>query len=180
MNKINVTWGLAIVLILAAVSSRFLPHPHNFTAIGAMALFGGAHFSQKKWAMIIPFAALFLSDLFYNLIVYKTYGFGWWSVATYLSFGLVYLLGRMMLQNVNAKNVILASVSASVLFFFVTNTISWQYDALYTKDFTGLMLSYIAGLPFFYNELAANLLYGGLMFGIFAYRNEIIGRTVKG
>ena len=31
----------AILIVLAAIT-RFIPHPFNFTAIGAMALFSGA------------------------------------------------------------------------------------------------------------------------------------------
>lgn len=168
MNKINVNFGLAIVLILVAVSTRILPHPQNFTAIGAMALFGSAYFSKKNLAMLIPFLALFLSDIFLNYIKYDV-GFGWWSLATYLSFGLAFLVGTVILKQVNVKNVFLGSLGVSVVFFLVSNAISWLFDPIYSKDFNGLMTSLIAGIPFFQNELAANLLYSALMFGVYTF-----------
>lgn len=168
MNKINVNLGLAIVLVLVAISTRILPHPQNFTAIGATALFGSAYFTQKKWAMFIPFIALFISDLFLNYGRYDV-GFGWWSLATYLSFGVSFVVGMLILKKVNVKNIILGSLSASLLFFFISNTISWQFDPFYSKDFSGLMTSLIAGIPFFQNEFAANLLYSALMFGAYSF-----------
>lgn len=171
MRKINVNFGLAIVLILIAVSTRILPHPQNFTAIGAMALFGSAYFSKKNWAMLIPFLALFLSDIFLNYIKYDV-GFGWWSLATYLSFGLAFLVGTVILKQVNVKNVFLGSLGVSVVFFLVSNSISWLFDSIYTKDFNGLLTSLAAGVPFFQNEFAANLVYSALMFGTYAFATK--------
>ncbi|MEK6768780.1 MAG: DUF6580 family putative transport protein [Gemmatimonadota bacterium] len=54
-------------MILAAAASRLIPHPPNFAPIGAMALFGGACFAQKRWAFVMPLAAMFLSDLVLGL-----------------------------------------------------------------------------------------------------------------
>ena len=54
-------------LILAAAASRLLPHPPNFTPIGAVALFGGACLADKRLAFLVPLAAMFLSDLVIGL-----------------------------------------------------------------------------------------------------------------
>ena len=48
--------------ILAAAALRLLPHPPNFTPIGAMALFGGAYLGRRALAFVAPLAALLLSD----------------------------------------------------------------------------------------------------------------------
>ena len=55
------------VAILIAALSRLLPHLPNFTPVAAIALFGGAFLPDRKSAFIIPFAAMFLSDLFLGL-----------------------------------------------------------------------------------------------------------------
>ena len=44
---------LTALIIIAAIT-RLLPHPPNFTPIAAIALFGGACFSNKKLAFILP------------------------------------------------------------------------------------------------------------------------------
>ena len=49
--------------ILAAAALRLVPHPPNFTPIGAMALFSGAYLGRRGLAFVAPIAALLLSDL---------------------------------------------------------------------------------------------------------------------
>jgi hypothetical protein len=49
-------------LIAAAATSRLLPHPPNFTPIGAIALFGGAAFRDRRLAFAVPLLAMLLSD----------------------------------------------------------------------------------------------------------------------
>ncbi len=49
--------------ILFAACVRILPHPWNFTPIGAMALFGGAKLRNPWAAFLFPLSALFFGDL---------------------------------------------------------------------------------------------------------------------
>ena len=44
---------LALMIGLAALT-RLLPHPLNFTPIGAMALFGAAFFDRKWMGLVVP------------------------------------------------------------------------------------------------------------------------------
>ena len=57
---------IAIVLcfILFAAILRILPHPWNFTPVGAMALFAGAKLGRSWKAFLLPLVALFAGDLF--------------------------------------------------------------------------------------------------------------------
>ncbi len=55
-------WTL-ILMILAAAFSRLIPHMPNFTAIVAMGLLAGAHFQSRTLAVLVPLAALLVSDL---------------------------------------------------------------------------------------------------------------------
>ena len=48
-----------IAIILAAASSRLIPHPPNMASITAVALFGGAHFYDKRLAFLVPLTACF-------------------------------------------------------------------------------------------------------------------------
>ena len=54
-------------MILLAAASRLIPHPPNFAPITATALFGGAYFSDKRLAFVVPLTAMFLSDVVIGL-----------------------------------------------------------------------------------------------------------------
>ena len=63
-------------IILAAAALRLAPHPPNFTPIAALALFGGAHFSDRRAALGVPLRGQMLRHLLPNLmgpiVVYAT------------------------------------------------------------------------------------------------------------
>ena len=63
-----------------------IPHPPNFSPIEAVALFGGTYFAKRYWALIVPMAALFLSDLVLGLLNGGIY----WGYFGSLSYVLVY------------------------------------------------------------------------------------------
>ena len=159
-----------VVMILMAALSRLLPHPPNFTPIGGMALFGAAYFTKKHWAFLVPFLALWISDLVLNNIVYGAYydGFSWMGMPlVYVAFLLIALMGQGLLKKVQAKNVVLASLIASALFFLVTNLGSWWMNPMYPKSLLGIGEAYLAGLPFFFNTIAGDLFFSGVLFGGF-------------
>jgi len=60
---VNARFATLVAMILAAAATRLFPHPPNFTPIGAMALFGGAHFASPLVALAVPLCAMLLSDL---------------------------------------------------------------------------------------------------------------------
>src|SRR2546423_544781 len=75
-------------LILTAAFMRLAPHPWNFSAVGAMALFAGAQFRRRWAALIVPLASMALSDA-----VLGGYP-GLWL--TYLSLGLIVCIGFLL------------------------------------------------------------------------------------
>lgn len=157
--KLSPRFLLLTGMILIAAIVRLLPHPPNFAPIAAMALFGGAYFNRKVFAFAIPLAALFLTDLFL--------GFHNTMWAVYLSFVVIVGLGMVILKKKSVVKIILASVSASVLFFVVTNFAFWATDTLYPTTLTGLAACYTAAIPFFHNTVIGDLFFTGAMFGLF-------------
>ena len=169
-SKFNPNFAIVAIMIVVAAASRFMPHPPNFTPIGGMALFGAAYFAKKYWAFIIPFIALFISDLILNNVVYAADGFTLFSGFMFWTYGamfLIVLLGTQLLKKVNILNVVGTSVAASLVFFLVTNFGSWFIDPanLYADNIAGVGTALAAGLPYFWNTLAGNLVYAGVMFG---------------
>jgi hypothetical protein len=151
-------------MIISGALVRLLPHPPNFTPIGAMALFAGAQFATRRAAFVLPLGALLLSDLVYEAL------FGWGihsgMIFVYPSFAAIVLLGRTVRQHRRSVLAIgAAAFAGSVLFFLVTNLGVWLLGGLYPRDAAGLLACYVAALPFFGPLAAGDLLYSGMLFG---------------
>ena len=144
-----------LLVIIFAVILRLVPHLPNVAPIAAMALFGGTYLN-KKYALIVPLIALFLSDIFL--------GFYQGMLFVYGSFLLIGVIGLWLRNHKSFRNVILASIGSSVLFFLITNFGVWLTGTMYAKSLSGLLDSYIMGLPFFRNTLFGDLGYVGLFF----------------
>ena len=56
-----------VMLIAAAAATRLIPHPPNLTSVTALALFGGAYFSNRWQAFLVPLIALVVSDVMLGL-----------------------------------------------------------------------------------------------------------------
>ena len=70
-----------------------------------------------------------------------------------------------MIKQKKVSNIFLASVSASVLFFVITNFAVWAFGIYYPKGLSGLAASYTAAIPFFHYTLLGDLFFVTLMFG---------------
>lgn len=170
MNKNNIQLGTISLMILVAALSRLLPHPNNFTAVGAMALFGVAYISNKKWAFLIPTFALWVSDILLNNIIYRQYYPEFTLnpgtlLTTYLPFALIVMMGLFTLKKVNITNVLGTSLAASVIFFLVSNFFVWYHSINFPQTVLGLMACYYQAIPFFWNTLAGDLFFVGVLFG---------------
>lgn len=153
-----------LAMILAAAATRLLPHPQNLTAIGAMALFGGAYFQRRWLAVVVTLAAMLLSDVALSLTIYSQYGFSW-SPVTYAFMALTVGLGSLLRDRISVGRVAGAAILTGVLFFFVSNFFVWLGGTMYPRDLAGLRACYIAGLPYAINTLAGNLIYSAVLFG---------------
>lgn len=161
-NKIFNKKSLIITgLILVAVFSRFINHIPNFTPMVAIILFAGAYFERKHLAFFIPLAAMLISDIFI--------GFHQSMWAVYISYVLIATVGILLSKKMNLITIIASAIGSSVVFYLITNFGSWIYDPQYTKDFAGLIASYVKAIPFFRTELLSNLFYCAVFFGAFEF-----------
>ena len=167
---------LAALIFIAALT-RVIPHPPNFSPIEAVALFGGAYFAKRHWALLVPLLAMFASDLVLGLAKGGLY-WGYFASAGYL---LVYacialstLLGFGLRGRVGAGSVLAYSLAGSLLFFVLTNAGVWAFGAMYPHNAAGLAAAFIAGVPFFQWTVLGTLFYAALLFGGF----ELLRRQV--
>lgn len=164
----------ALVRLLNAAEPSVIS---TFTPIGAMGLFGGAQFSNRWKAYLLPLLALLLSDLTINLIVFKgQYGVmytGWYGV--YAIFALIVFIGQIILKKVNIKNILIAAIVASMthwmlsdlMSFFSPYSLDLRTGKPFAKDLDGLIQCYWQALPYLRNFFLGTLAYSALMFGAF-------------
>lgn len=172
-QKINLRFLVLVLLIVVAAFSRLVPHMPNFSPLGAIGLFGAAHFSKKWQAILIPLAATWLSDLFINNVIYAQYypQFTWLSTGFYWQYGsyvLITLAGLVILKTVNTKTVLTGALASTGIFFLVSNFGCWPGSS-YPQNFGGLMQCYAAGIPFLKGTMLGDLFYSTVLFGGFAW-----------
>ena len=153
--RLNTLAISAIILALAVF--RLLPHLPNISPVAAMALFGGAYFADRRMAFIVPFAALFLSDLILGM--HKS------MIFVYEGFSLTVFIGFALKDRVGITNTAFAMIAASLLFFALTNFGAWMTSGIYEKSANGLMQAFAAGIPFFQNSLLGNMVFAAVIFG---------------
>jgi hypothetical protein len=156
------------LIIFAIAMFRLLPHPPNVSPVAAMALFGGAYFSDKRVAFLVPFLALLLSDLLIGLHDTMIY--------VYAGFALTVVIGFWIRKKLNFSRIAFAVIISSLLFFAVTNFGAWFTSGLYPMTMDGLLQAYIAAIPFFQNSLLGNMVFATLLFGGFA----LLQRNIPG
>ncbi len=171
--KIKENLWVVIVIICVAIITRVIPHYPNFTALGAAALFGGAYLS-RKYGILVPIIALFLSDLLLNNLIYakqfphKYDGFIVLQTQTLWSYGallLIVFMGSRFIREGKILSLVGTSFGASVVFFLITNFAVWLGSTRYPDSLSGLFMSYGAGIPFFWNTVAGDLLFVAVFFG---------------
>lgn len=174
----------AIIVICFGAIYRLMPHPHNFTPVGAMALMGGMYLGKKYLALIIPVLVLLFSDFILNNTVNRIFfeehsGLVLWAdymtfnyIAIILTVGIGYILTRSSILN----KIIGGSLATSIVFFVVTNFGSWITIPAYSKDISGLMTSYAAGVPFFANTLMSDVLFISLFIFCIELSSKYISR----
>lgn len=154
MNKNNLI--VFVTLLILAVASRWFSHLWNFTLIGGVAYFAGSYFKNKGYAVALLFSSLLISDWFI--------GFHNQMLVVYFAFLAYVLLGSF----VNLKSAKLKiygfCISASLIFYFITNFAVWYEGQLYPQTLSGLFNCYVMAIPFYRNQFLGDLLATGLLF----------------
>lgn len=176
---------LIYFIIILAIISRFIPHIPNFAPITAIAIFSAAFLPWKK-AFGITLAARLVSDIFLGFFAWPlmvaVYGshlvgilFGLWikrskdvipaeaGIQTKGGHGSRIALRLSGMTNYKWFRIIASSLGASALFFFATN-FAFLYSN-YPHNLSGIIQSYINGLPFLRGTLMGDMFYSAALFG---------------
>ena len=149
---------LIVIIILIGAFSRIIPHPPNFTAIGAISILGGVYFGKNYLAFLVPILSMLISDFLLGFNM---------TLSVYLSFLIMIPLGIGIKNKLSNLSVIKTSIYASIVFFLITNFSVWIFSTVYPNNIYGLLICYYAGIPFFFNTLLGNIFFSFSLFGIY-------------
>ena len=188
MSKNNITprTTVLVAMILLAATFRLVQSSpvfsilSNLTPFGAMALFGGYYFRDKWKAVLIPVAALWISDIFLNRFYYYDhwaffYGGQLWIYGIFAAtVGLGMLMGRPTMLRLTGFG-----IGAALLHWLVSDFGVWLGGSTdittglpFTKDWNGFAKCLTLALPFLRNMIIGNLVFSGVMFGAFEWMRK--------
>ncbi len=159
-----------VFLAVLAIGSRFWAPMPNFTAVIAVAFSGGMLFGKRPSSVLFPILIVFFSDLIINNTLYAQGSFTWFTqgaVWLYVAYALVAGLGIRGKQKPQFVNYAIGGLVGSLLFYLITNFGVWATGTMYPKDFSGIIASYTAGLPFLLNQVLGTLVYSSIIYAVF-------------
>ena len=154
--------GLTWVAGLLTIVIRIMPHPANFSPVGALGLFGGG--KLRSWhAFTLPLAVMIASDFGLWLLTGFDGNYSPLHISrayVYASFLIYVAIGVWLLrERASFGRLLGACFLGSLQFFVVTNFFEWLLQPLqsfallpaefrYPRDLSGLLACYAAAIPF--------------------------------
>jgi hypothetical protein len=167
--------AISVAMVAGVITAilRVVPHPPNFSSVGALGLFGGARLPAWK-AYTFPLGVLILSDLILWVCTGfdPNYSLGHLSRSyVYASFMIYVFIGRWLADKNSIRSIVIVSTAGALQFFILTNFCEWLFQPLmqmpdfyrYSRGLDGLVACYIAALGFTQND-SATVLHPFMMF----------------
>jgi hypothetical protein len=150
---------LALFLIALDVFARTTPHIWNFMPVAATALFAGRTFGSRGLALLVPLAAMVLSDAIIGFDSLRM------EVIIYGCMLLPAVVGIASRRIGGPAVVVAAMLSCSLFFFAATNFAVWAFGSLYPHTLAGLAECFVAAIPFLEKTVFGDLLWTAVLFG---------------
>jgi len=156
---------LWIGMVVLGAFARLVPHPWNFTPMMAIGLFEGSQSRKASTGVLATLLALALSD--------AVLGFypGFWYV--YAAALIPVLFGVLIRDKSGPAAIAVAGLASSLSFFMITNFMVWATEPLYPHTAGGLAECYLAGIPFYRNQILGDAVYTVAIFGGYAVLSRL-------
>ena len=172
---------IAFAVLMRLAEPVLLGRLTNFAPMTAIALLGGAAYARRSVALAVVLASAAISDMLVNPILHgiaTPWYDGWyWQ---YLSYALIALAGRGLANRHSTLRVAVGGVSASLLFFVVSNFGVWASTGLYPHTTAGLTQCFMMAIPFYQATLAADLFFSVVLFGCYSLASARLVRRGSG
>ncbi len=155
---------ISIGVFLVLASSRFIPHPPNFTSLIALSFYVPALLGTR----FIP--AVILSFVLTDLII----GFHSTTIFTWGSVLLIGFLPTYFSRGITKR--ISGALLGALVFFIITNFGVWS-GGMYEYNISGLITCYTMAIPFFAYSIISTVVFSILI--EFIYKFNLIKKTIK-
>ena len=142
---------ISLGIFLALATSRFIPHPPNFTSLIALSFYVPVFFGIRFIPVVI------LSFALTDLII----GFHSAMIFTWGSVLLIGFLTTYFSSSITKR--LFGTLLGAIIFFIVTNLGIWIISGYYERSVAGLITCYVLAIPFFYNTLLATIFFSTII-----------------
>lgn len=174
----------AYFALFVAILSRILPYTFQTTSVGFTAVGGGLlYFGARRgrWHTVAAMLALMATDYYLTTSIFN-YPFHTSAyLATWVWYAAVILLGHQALSGKSTfVRVAGAVLATSTSFFLLSNFAVWAGSTMYPHTGAGLVACYVAGIPFYANDLMSTAITAGAFFGLPSLTREIAATVREG
>ena len=163
---------MPLVLMLVFAASRWPGMlPQNFSAAHAL-LFCAAFWLPGWIGWVLPLATIIVTDVLLNLFHYSMPVMVPELVVNWMILALFVVLAKWLARRRSYGRVFLGTLLGALLFYLVSNTVSWLVNPAYAKTIAGWVQALTVGLPglpptwmFGLNSLLGTGLFTGLFAG---------------
>ena len=144
--------------------------PQNFSAAHAL-LFCAAFWLPGWMGWVLPLATIIVTDILLNLFHYNMPVMVPELVVNWMILALFVVLAKWLARRRSYGRVFLGTLIGALLFYLVSNTVSWLVNPVYAKSIVGWVQALTVGLPGFPPTWLfglKSLLGTGLFTGLFA------------
>lgn len=184
LNSLFTFAGLACLVVGGVTLRLAFQHLPNVAPVAAIALFAGYVFRSRLLALLAPLSVMAISDLWLGSYQWQL------MIAVYVMLTLPVVLRGILRSRLRIKGKLRDVVSAlaglvgccvlsSLLFFVVTNFVTWMTSPWYDQTLAGLSRCFIQAIPFFRFTLFGDLAFGIVLFGGYALAKVAVTHTAR-
>ena len=144
--------------------------PQNFSAAHAL-LFCAAFWLPGWIGWVLPLATIIVTDILLNVFAYDVTVLVPRLVTNWMILALFVVLAKWLARRRSYGRVFLGTLFGALLFYLVSNSVSWMVNPAYAKTIAGWVQALTVGLPGFPPTWVfglKSLLGTGLFTGLFA------------
>ena len=151
----------------------------NFSAAHAL-LFCAAFWLPGWIGWVLPMATIIVTDVLLNLFFYAEPVMVPELISNWMILGLFVVLAKWLARRRSYGRVFLGTLLGALLFYLVSNTVSWLVNPAYAKTIAGWVQALTVGLPglpptwmFGLNSLLGTGLFTGLFAGAMKWSESL-------
>ena len=163
-------WLPLLLMLIFAVSRWPGMLPQNFSAAHAL-LFCAAFWLPGWMGWVLPLATIIVTDILLNVFAYDVTVLDPRLVTNWMILALFVVLAKGLARRRSYDRVFLGTLFGALLFYLVSNSVSWMVNPAYAKTIAGWVQALTVGLPGFPPTWVfglKTLLGTGLFTGLFA------------